>query len=192
MTQGNQGLSMSMKTIDLKLKLYPAPILRKKASPVNKVTSEERDILSKMAQMMYELKGVGLAANQVGLDKFMLVADAGNCLYKLINPQIIKRQRASEIMEEGCLSLPGINLKIRRAKAVSLKARDENGNPVVINAEGLLSRILQHEIDHLNGKLITERASLFKKMKIKRTLNALRKRVEDERMPQSEKEPRPL
>lgn len=172
-----------MNRIELNIEAYPAPILRKRVKPVGKLTQQERDSLSKMAQKMYDSKGVGLAANQVGIDKAMLVADPGNCLYKLVNPRIIKKQ-GQTVMEEGCLSIPGICLKIRRAASITVIAGDENGNPVTINAEGLLSHILQHEIDHLRGRLIVDYASFFTRRRIKKKLAKMRRT--DEGLCQSE------
>jgi peptide deformylase len=165
---------MSMKTIELKIKTYPARILRKKVTAVKKIIEEERYLLSRMAQIMYDSQGVGLAANQVGIDKSMLVADPGNRLYKLINPKIVKRQGKS-ILEEGCLSVPDVCLKIRRAKKVIVQAQDEEGRPITVEAEGLFSHILQHEIDHLNGKLIIDRVSFFAKLMISKKINRLRR-----------------
>lgn len=164
---------MSMKTTELKLKLYPDSILRKKTAPVKMVDNQIKDILKQMAEIMYKNKGVGLAANQVGLNISLLVADPGNCLYKLVNPQIIYKE-GIEIMEEGCLSLPNLCIKVKRAKKIIVKALDEKGEPITIEAEGLLSRILQHEIDHLKGKLIIDYLPLFKRILIKKKLKNLK------------------
>ena len=172
-----------MERIEPKIKTYPASILRRKARPVAKVTQQEQDILSKMAQAMYESKGIGLAANQVGIDKAMLVADPGGCLYKLVNPKIVNR-RGRSILEEGCLSVPEICLKIRRAASVVVKAQDANGRPITVEAEGLLSHILQHEIDHLRGRLIIDYASFITRMRFRKKLKELRR--QDEKMCQSE------
>lgn len=127
---------------------------------------------------MYDSQGVGLAANQVGIDKAMLVADPGNRLYKLINPRIVKRQGKS-VLDEGCLSVPEVCLKIKRAKKVVVEAQDEEGKPIKVEAEGLLSHILQHEIDHLNGKLIIDRISLFNKLMIRKKLKRLRRKNDE-------------
>ncbi len=178
-----------MKKINLEIKTYPNFILRKKAKPIKNITNQERELLSKMAQAMYEHNGIGLAANQAGIDKAMLVADPGNCLYKLINPKIVKRQGIS-FMDEGCLSVPGICLNIKRAGTVTVKAQDENGKPITIEAQGLLSHILQHEIDHLRGKLIIDYASFLERMRIKRSLKKLGR--ENEGMSKSKKESQPL
>ncbi len=156
----------------LKIKLYPDPALRKKTYLVKEITSDERDILGRMAQLMYENSGIGLAAPQVGINASMIVADIGTGLYKLINPKIIKRE-GSQVQEEGCLSVPGICIKIKRAKKVLVHAQDEFGKPVTIEAEGLLASVFQHEIDHLKGRIIVDYASFFQRLKIRKKLEEL-------------------
>ena len=160
---------MSTKETAYEIKLFGSPILRKKAKAVKRITDKERDTLSKMARVMYHIGGIGLAANQVGIDKSMAVVDVGDGLYKLVNPRIVKKEGA-QILEEGCLSVPGVFVKVKRAKKVEVKALDESGNPVTIKAEGLMACCLQQEIDHLNGKLIVDYASLLQRLKIKKTL----------------------
>ena len=173
-----------MKRIELRIKTYPARILRKKIAAVKKVTEEERHLLSRMAQVMYDSQGVGLSANQVGIDKSMLVADPGSRLYKIINPRIVKKQGRS-VLEEGCLSVPDVCLKIKRAKKVVVQGQDEDGKSITIEAEGLFSHILQHEIDHLNGKLIIDRVPFFTKLMISKKINRLRR--ENGKLCESEK-----
>ncbi|MCM8758083.1 MAG: peptide deformylase, partial [Candidatus Omnitrophica bacterium] len=94
-------------------------------------------------------------------------------LYKLVNPKIIYKE-GNEVMEEGCLSLPNLCVKIKRAKKIIVKALDEKGNSITMEADNLLSRILQHEIDHLNGKLIIDYLPLFKRILVKRKLKRLK------------------
>lgn len=178
---------MSTKETNLKIKLFGNSILRKKTQPVECVTAEERDILSKMAQMMYDKGGIGLAANQIGIDKCMAVVDVGCGLYKLINPRIIKKE-GSQIMEEGCLSIPGVCVKVKRASKVKVEALNENGQPISLESEGLLACCLQHEIDHLKGKLILDYATFWKKWKIKKTLIEIQKRSRDEKLSVSKTE----
>lgn len=178
---------MLMKETNLEIKLYGNPLLRKKAKPMEKITQEERDILSKMAQIMYDKGGIGLAANQVGIDKCMAVVDTGEGLYKLINPRIIKRQ-GSQILEEGCLSIPGVCIKVKRAAKVKVEALNDEGQPLILEAEGLLACCLQHEIDHLKGKLILDYASFFQKLKIRKTLTKIQRSSEDESLSESKRE----
>ena len=158
---------------ELEIKIFGEPVLRKKANPVVKVTDQHRQILSQMAKAMYGDSGIGLAAPQVGLSDQLIVADIGEGLYKLVNPKVIKKQ-GSQAIQEGCLSVPGICIKVKRARQVWVEALDENSCPVKLAAKDLFACVLQHEIDHLKGKLIIDYASLLEKMRIKRKLTALK------------------
>ncbi len=169
----------------LKIRLLGDPVLRKKVKPVRQVTAVHRDILSEMAQLMYAESGIGLAASQVGVNESMIVVDIGQGLYKMINPRIIEKE-GYQVMEEGCLSVPGVCIKVKRAKKILVKAEDEDSKPLTIKAEGLLACAFQHEIDHLKGKLIIDYASLFDKLKIRNKVRELKKRSEYERLPESE------
>jgi len=146
-----------MKEIELKLRVLGDPVLTAGVKEVSKVTDKHRDILSTMARLMYETSGIGLAAPQVGISEAMIVVDAGTGLYKLLNPKITFREGTQE-MEEGCLSVPGIGVRVKRAKKVIVEAIDESGKPVKIEAEDLLACVFQHELDHLDGKLIIDYA----------------------------------
>jgi peptide deformylase len=139
----------------VKVARFPERILRKRADAVGKVTAEERKTLDEMARTMYLSHGVGLAAVQVGIGRQLAVVDTGTGLIKMVNPVIIKSE-GSESMEEGCLSVPGTNVKVRRAKRIVVSYMNEDGNVVEMKAEGLLARAIQHEIDHLSGKLIID------------------------------------
>ncbi|MFH1198594.1 MAG: peptide deformylase, partial [Candidatus Omnitrophota bacterium] len=132
----------------LRVRIYGDPALRKKAKEVFKVGLEHREILSQMSRLMYEQSGIGLAAPQVGRTEAMIVVDVGQGLYKLINPKVVKRQ-GSQALEEGCLSIPGVCIKVKRADKIIVEALDDNGKKVSIQAQGLLACCLQHEIDHL-------------------------------------------
>jgi peptide deformylase len=162
-----------MEKTKLKIRVFGDICLRKKALPVKDVTLRHKEILSQMARLMYEGEGVGLAAPQAGISEKMIVADIGKCLYKLINPKIVE-SKGSQVNQEGCLSVPGICIKVKRADKVKIEALDEDGKPVDIDAEGLLACVFQHEIDHLKGKLIVDYASLFEKIKIKKALKELK------------------
>lgn len=150
-------------------------MLRKKAVPVEGVTAEHRQLLKHMARLMYESSGIGLAAPQVGISEALIVADIGSGLYKLINPKIITK-RGTQCIEEGCLSVPGITIRVRRAKKILLSALDENGSPVTIDAEDLLACVFQHEIGHLQGKLIVDYANFFDKIRMAKKAKALKER----------------
>jgi len=174
-----------MEKTALKIRVFGDPVLRRKTKPVKEVTPLHRDILSEMSRLMYAGFGIGLAASQVGVNESMIVVDIGTGLYKLINPRIVKKE-GRQALEEGCLSVPGVCLKIKRARRVVLKAEGEDSRPLTIEAEDLLARVFQHEIDHLYGRLIVDYASLLDKLKIKKKLKDLKKKSEDERLPVSE------
>ncbi len=160
----------------LKIKIFGDSVLRKIAKPVGRITEQHRQILKQMANAMYDDSGIGLAAPQVGLSVQLIVVDIGDGLYKLVNPKIVKKQGRQSI-SEGCLSVPGVCIKVKRAKQVWVQAQEENGNLVEIEAKDLFACVLQHEIDHLKGKLIVDYASFLEKLRIKRKLALLRKNV---------------
>lgn len=164
-----------MKETELKIRLFEDIILRDKAQPVKEVTEYHRGVLSAMARLMYEVSGLGLAAPQIGISAAMIVVDAagGSGLYKLINPKIV-RQEGQFIMEEGCLSLPGVGVRVKRAKKITVEAQDDSGKQVFIEAEDLLACVFQHEVDHLNGILIIDHASLPEKAVIKKKLEGIK------------------
>ncbi len=156
----------------LEIKTYGDPGLRKRSVAVKEVTLSHRNILSQMARLMYEGNGVGLAAPQAGVNEMLIVVDIGNGLYKLINPKITAAS-GSQVNQEGCLSVPGICIKVKRADKVKVRALDEYGKPVNIEAQGLLACVFQHEIDHLKGKLIVDYASVIEKIKINKAFKKL-------------------
>lgn len=153
----------------LELRKYPDEILRNKCSIVETVDDSIRSILTDMAFTMRAHNGVGLAASQVGIDKQIIVVDIGEGLVNLINPKIIEKHGKNSI-EEGCLSLPDVALKVKRSEAIKVKALDETGKDVIINAKGLLAIAIQHEIDHINGILIIDHANFVKKHFLKKKL----------------------
>jgi peptide deformylase len=152
---------------------YPDPRLFKKARPVEKVDDRIRELVRDMAQTMYEAPGVGLAATQVDVHERVVVIDVsehGNELRVLINPEITWRSDEREICEEGCLSVPGVYDKVERAERVRVKALNENGEPYEFDADGLLAVCVQHELDHLDGKVFVEYLSPLKQNRIKTKL----------------------
>lgn len=162
-----------MNETKLKIKVFGDAILRKKAKPVKKVTSVHSKILSQMAKTMYADSGIGLAAPQIGISEQLIVVDIGAGLYKLINPRIVKKLGVQAI-KEGCLSVPGICIKVKRAKRVWIEALSDDNQLIKFEAQDLLACVLQHEIDHLKGKLIIDYASFLEKLKIKRKLAELK------------------
>jgi peptide deformylase len=174
-----------MSETKLKIRLYGDLLLRRQAKHIGQVTESHRQIMSEMARLMYECSGIGLAAPQVGIQEAMIVIDAGSGLYKLVNPKIVKRE-GRQVLEEGCLSVPGICIKVKRAKTVKVIGQDEFGKPITIEAQDLLACVFQHEIDHLKGKLIVDYASFFEKIKMKKQLEALKRKARNEKFPESE------
>lgn len=141
----------------LKIITYPNPILRKKARDIKEISSKQRGILENMAETMYENDAVGLAAEQVDLDTKLIVIDARDeqGIIKLINP-VIREKESVEYMDEACLSLPSLVVSVPRAKKIKVEARNERGEHLFLEAGGFLARVLQHEIDHLYGKMIID------------------------------------
>jgi len=159
---------------------YPNLILRKKCQEVKEVTEEIRNLGLDMIESMTESQGIGLAASQVGELKRIIAVH----LVKertseekveveprvFINPKIVKKSKEDELEEEGCLSFPGLWLKIKRAKEVEVEALNEKGEKIHLKAQGLPARILQHEIDHLDGILFIDRIGFWQKLSIRRKL----------------------
>ncbi|MGB4266154.1 MAG: peptide deformylase [Limnochordia bacterium] len=131
------------------------PILRQPTQPVTRITKRVSRLIDDMIETMYAVDGVGLAAPQVGVSKKIAVIDVGEGPIALINPKIIEGS-GEDIDVEGCLSVPGKQAYVKRMATVKVQAFNEKGKPVQIEAEGLLARALQHEIDHLNGILFTD------------------------------------
>ena len=145
--------------ISLKILKYPDDFLRQKARAVKDFKDPHvSGLVSQMIKTMEKEKGVGLAAPQVGSDLRICLARVDNTLFALINPEIKAYSRKKEIFEEGCLSFPGKFFSVERPVKVKIKARDVNGKKIKIKADGLLARVLQHEIDHLDGILVIDRA----------------------------------
>ena len=136
---------------------HPDSVLRDKCKPVMKFNGNLHKLIDDMAETMYLADGVGLAAPQVGITKRVLVIDVGDGLIEMINPEILAR-RGEQLGPEGCLSLPGLQGDVRRAKWVRAKAYDRNGIEFIIEGTDLLARAIQHEIDHLNGVLFIDLA----------------------------------
>ncbi|AGA58305.1 peptide deformylase [Thermobacillus composti KWC4] len=135
----------------------PDPVLRERAKEVTRFNANLHKLLRDMADTMYDAKGVGLAAPQIGILKRVIVVDVGDehGLIEMVNPEIVERE-GEQIGPEGCLSIPGLNGIVRRARRVVVKGQDRDGNPFTIEAEGYLARAFQHEVDHLNGVLFTD------------------------------------
>ena len=167
----------------LEILKYPAPILSKVAAPVKNFDGKTATLINDMLETMYAAPGVGLAAPQVGVSRRIVVLDIdhenpGKQVYKLINP-VVARAEGEVVWEEGCLSVVDYTAEVRRAAQVEVVAFDEKGKSVKIEAEGLLAVALQHEIDHLDGKLFIDRISRLKRdLYMRRRKKMLRSGVE--------------
>ncbi len=163
----------------LKILQYPDERLHTIASPVSEVTDEIRALLQDMAETMYAAPGIGLAATQVDVHLRVIVIDISDThdqLHVLINPEIISQSGESEY-EEGCLSVPGIFGKVPRAERITVEALDRDGKPYTLEADGLLAVCIQHEIDHLAGKVFVEYWSRMKQTRIQAKFKKQRRKV---------------
>lgn len=151
---------------------FPDPRLTTRAQPVEQVDDGVRRLVADMFETMYSAPGIGLAATQVDVHRRVIVIDVSeekNEPRVFINPEILSRDGVEE-MEEGCLSVPGIYEKVRRAEHVKVRALDRDGQPFELEADGLLAVCIQHEIDHLEGKLFVDYLSQMKRQRIRKKL----------------------
>ncbi len=156
---------------------FPDQRLRTVAKAVDQITPEINEIATNMLETMYEENGVGLAAIQVNIYKRIVVIDVSHDRDQpmvLINPEIIE-QSGEEISQEGCLSVPEIHADVKRAELVTVKYLDLQGNEETLNADGLLAICIQHELDHLNGKLFIDYLSPFKQKRIQTKLEKIQR-----------------
>ncbi|HEX2668226.1 MAG TPA: peptide deformylase [Gammaproteobacteria bacterium] len=161
---------------------FPDPRLRIKAQPVAEVTDRHRRLIADMLETMYAAPGIGLAAVQVGVGERVIVVDVSDNSDQplaFINPEILSKE-GTEVMQEGCLSVPGVYEDVERAERIRVRARDRDGRPMEFDADGLLAVCIQHEIDHLDGKLFVDYLSDLKRQRI-------RKRIEKEERERKER-----
>jgi peptide deformylase len=151
-----------------KIVTLPDPILRRKAHPVTRFDSDLQSLIDDMIETMRAAPGVGLAAPQVGVPSRVIVVeypvddeqeDAPKKLFALVNPEIKEISAETEMGVEGCLSIPGLHGEVERALAVTVKGQTRRGQPFKIKAKGWMARIFQHEVDHINGVVFTDRAT---------------------------------
>ncbi len=176
----------------LKLKFFPDPILRQKANHVEIIDESILKLLEDMAETMYHAQGIGLAANQVGKLKRVIVLDCAKeeientdleknikpNLYKMINPEIINYSEETSECKEGCLSIPPYKALVKRPTEINMKYLDINGKEKNLSAKGILSTCIQHEIDHLNGKLFLDHISKLKKNMI---IKKIHKKIKEDK-----------
>ena len=163
----------------LKILQYPDPRLHTLAKPVVAVNDQVRKLVADMAETIYAAPGVGLAATQVDVHKRVIVIDISETRDKLltfINPEILASSGVSDC-EEGCLSVPGIFEKVQRAEHVTVRALDREGKLFTLDANGLLSVCIQHEIDHLKGKVFVEYLSRLKQARILNKLKKMQRKI---------------
>lgn len=156
----------------LKILEYPDPRLRTRASPVERVDDAIRCLVADMLETMYAAPGIGLAASQVDVHKRVIVMDVSEERKEplaLINPEILEKQDR-ETGEEGCLSVPGFTESVERARRIRVRALNPRGEAFELEAEGLLAVCIQHEIDHLEGKLFVDYLSELKRQRIRKKL----------------------
>lgn len=156
----------------LKILQYPDERLHKSAKKIEQVTDDVRRLIRDMAETMYAAPGVGLAATQVDVHLQLFVADISEThdhLHVFINPEIVSSSGATE-GEEGCLSVPGVYETVKRADRVIVRALDENGQPFTLEAEGFFAICIQHEMDHLQGRVFVEHLSQLKQARIRAKL----------------------
>ena len=160
-----------------RVRYYGDPVLKTRAREITEFDASLADLAADMRETMKAYNGVGLAANQIGVLQRILVVDvpmpdAPRAVYTLVNPVIDFRQ-GSEKGEEGCLSIPGVWEDVVRAEKIHVRAQDETGKKIEIDAEGYLARAIQHEVDHLDGVLFVDRLSLLKRQFLRRDLEAI-------------------
>jgi peptide deformylase len=152
-------------------------ILRKKGAKVSEFGPELKPLFKQMEETMIDAKGVGLAAPQIGVSKQIAIMNPepedDTRLLKMVNPRIVSSSNETENLEEGCLSVPGVRGEVARASEITVVYQDEDGKEHTLRAEGMLARIIQHELDHLNGVLFVDRLSFAKRSLIKGKLKNL-------------------
>ena len=159
----------------LEILTYPDKFLSEPTKPLENIDGKVQQMIDDMTATMYEAPGVGLAAIQVGWDSSLLIydissRDENHSLHVLINPQIVTQEGQIVSENEGCLSVPDFRADVKRAANITVEGHDREGNPIRMDAEGLLAIVLQHEIDHLNGTLFIEHISSLKRQMYKRRI----------------------
>lgn len=179
----------------LPITVYGDDILRKKAKKIDNIDAKLLDIVNDMFETMYKADGIGLAANQVGLDMSLFIVDLSPVegYEKLkpmifINPQIIHFSDETDFLKEGCLSVPSVQAQVERPVGITLKYLDINGNEQMLERDDFLARVIQHEYDHLQGILFTDKVSKRDKSKISKDLIKIARREIEVHYPITEKE----
>ena len=166
----------------LEILTYPNKSLSQATSALDNIDGKVQEMIDGMASTMYEAPGIGLAAIQVGWDKSVLIYDIAprdetRELNVLVNPKIITQEGQILSENEGCLSVPDFRADVKRSEFITVEGHDREGNPIRLDAEGILAIVLQHEIDHLNGTLFIERISSLKRQMYKRRIKKQLKEI---------------
>jgi peptide deformylase len=160
----------------LKIEMLGSDVLRRRATEVESVDDDLRGLIRDMFETMYAAEGIGLAGPQVGIERRVMVVDVqeeGSRPLALVNPRIVESATDTDKAEEGCLSIPGVSGVVERPITVVVEALTERGEPIRVEAEGLLARCLQHEVDHLDGVLFVDRLSPLKRNMVLKRYRAL-------------------
>lgn len=157
---------------------YPHPALLRRTRPVTRLDAGLREAVARMFDIMYDAQGIGLAANQVALPYRLFVVNCSGRRgegqeYVFINP-VLSRPRGTAVQEEGCLSLPGVRMDVRRPQRIVVEAFDLDGEPMRMDLDGLLARVVQHEFDHLEGRLFTDRLPEAAALEVRHELDTFR------------------
>lgn len=169
-------IPITMTIPGLKIRLYGDPCLRRKSDRVEEIGPAERLFIKSMIVTMHEGKGVGLAAPQVGVNRRIFVADIGEGPEVFINLKILKKSRVSDSLEEGCLCMPGVTVNVKRPTKVVVEYTTEDNKVIQKVYDGLMARVVQHENDHLDGKLIVDYAGLKENAQIRSQLKEIEER----------------
>lgn len=162
----------------LPVRIYGQPVLRQKAEPVKEMSGEVKKLIADLRDSLHYHQGVGLAANQIGVPLRVFLAGDGKTTMACVNPRIV-RSEGTVSAEEGCLSFPEIYVDVERAARVTLEYRDEDFAVKTVEAEGLLSRCIQHELDHLDGILLCDRAGFLSRTMMAAKLRKMEKKVRE-------------
>lgn len=159
--------------IKMTIRKFGDPVLKEKSMPVEKVDREVKKTVKLMIDAMKTANGVGLAAPQIGILKQIIIFDIEESPICLINPEIFWESKIKVVDEEGCLSVPGVIVPVERAKKIKVRALNIKGKQFEVVAEGLIARIIQHEVDHVNGVLIIDRTTKDEKRRVLKELSSV-------------------
>jgi len=163
----------------MEIRTYGDPVLRRKAETVGQIDEEVRSICQTMVEVMLRENGLGLAAPQIGISKRIFVLDVDGEFHVLINPEIVSRSEEIEQVREGCLSVPGVDADVARALSVTVEGLDLEGEHIRIEGRGLLARAIQHEMDHLNGRLFLDQLSVARRQSLVKEFQRKQRENED-------------